>query len=1641
MSTGLFAGWFGREASRSRGQVALLRNAVAASVEQLESRTLLTAVLADTADTYIRNNSYANVNFGAAPYMIVKNPNGGDARAALVKFDLGSVGTITSGVLRATASLEFPEATPYTMSVFPVTQTSWEEGDGTVDSRNGNGTDTDNNPPGELTWNNAGAIFNAAVGSPALASTTINRYGMQTYSWDLTSYLQQQKQAGQNVVSFLFYTQEQGALWTKILSRESGPYGPSLVINGTGPSAPTATINAPDVNNASVQTMPVSVTYSGDLPIDPGSIAPSNITVQGPAGALPVLDAAVSQQGAGNSTTVIYDVAAPAGGWNAADNGFYTVVVQPNQVRDTGGGAAISSEGTFRAYVDDTVPPSSGILAPDVTSAGQSTYQFNVTFNDNVAMDTSWVDVDNVGVTGPTGQALTILSAHVDNPANGTPRTATYTVAAPGGVWTAADNGAYTVNYRSAQVRDTAGNAAAPSTVTFNVAIPSATDTTPPTASISAPSITSAGGATQQITVTYSDNVAVDVSSIGSNDIAVTGPRGRLDVTAVSTQQSANAPTVVATYTVAAPGGSWNAADDGTYTVTLSPNKVHDTSGNSAASVSGSFGVNIAASVPDSTPPTATISVGNINSPGGVQTVTVVYTDNIAVSAASIDPSDLTVLAPALGRVAVSGVSITPNQDSAQITAVYTLAAPGGSWGAEDDGNYTVELTPGGVTDTSGNAAAGSPSTFTVNIPTVDTVPPSASISAPDVLSPGGTNEAITVTFADNVAIDISSINASDISVVGPSGPLAVTAVNVGATQNGTPVSATFTVAAPGGTWGPEDNGDYTVTLLAGTVRDTSGNAAPQTSNVFHVNATLPDTTPPSAQITAPDISSAGGTTQTVTVIYTDNVAVNAASIDASDISVSGPAGALAVTAVHLAGGSGSPLVVTYTLAAPGGAWTAAANGSYTVALNADQVTDLAGNPAGGTSGSFVVDISAAVNPPTTDQTFANGQTVDTQFVTEDIITEPDGKILAVGHEGDLASGQSQGVIERINTDGTIDRTFGNNGMVISTAGVNEAYYSLVLQDAGHFIVAGTSGGDFVLARYDLSGHLDGAFGTGGRVITDFGTTADAARALAIAPDGMIVAGGDSDGNFAFSQYDPNGHLDPNFAQNGRALFGIGSGNDGMGDMAIEGDGKIVATGANGATVVVVRLTASGEPDGTFGTGGLANVLGLAALTDNGADHSESLAVQGNGYILVANRTGNGHFGVARLTPAGALDPTFGAGGIAAANFGGDDDADSIVVQPTGEIIVIGTSLKNGTGQTAVAAFDPNGSPLTSYGSGGMQTFPTGISTTSRELHIGDIVLRAFGTRTADGRVVIGTSDEAVSGTTSSTLRRIPVPGAEVGASTGTETPLGTFGQVGRKHVKLVVTDLDGTRITITLTGGTGQAFQSGDRIHLVINDLGRGVSLTITGKGGDGRISLSDVTISGTLRSMQAKNSDLFGQLHVTGAIGKLVLGNISGLVWSGDSIASVSAGDLSGNLYASGAIGKVKFANVSGTIASGSGVIGGVAAASLNDARILSGANLGTDGAIGGTNSDADSFGPGSIGTIKVTGAIKSSFIGAGVNPVDSTFGNNNDISAGSGSTIHSIVARSADSASRFEASAFGKIKLPATVNVLSDPRFRVL
>src|SRR5205823_1172487 len=89
--------------------------------------------------------------------------------------------------------------------------------------------------------------------------------------------------------------------------------------------------------------------------------------------------------------------------------------------------------------------------------------------------------------------------------------------------------------------------------------------------------------------------------------------------------------------------------------------------------------------------------------------------------------------------------------------------------------------------------------------------------------------------------------------------------------------------------------------------------------------------------------------------------------------------------------------------------------------------------------------------------------------------------------------------------------------------GSTDLAYALALQPDGKVVAAGytfTETYDFALARYHPDGTLDGTFGSGGLVTTDFGGTSDLAFAVVLQPDSKLVAAGSSGGEFALARYE-----------------------------------------------------------------------------------------------------------------------------------------------------------------------------------------------------------------------------------------------------------------------------------------------------------------------------------------------------------------------------------------------------------------------------------------------------------------------------------------------------------------------------------------
>jgi uncharacterized delta-60 repeat protein len=247
------------------------------------------------------------------------------------------------------------------------------------------------------------------------------------------------------------------------------------------------------------------------------------------------------------------------------------------------------------------------------------------------------------------------------------------------------------------------------------------------------------------------------------------------------------------------------------------------------------------------------------------------------------------------------------------------------------------------------------------------------------------------------------------------------------------------------------------------------------------------------------------------------------------------------------------------------------------------------------------------------------------------------------------------------------------------------------------------------------AGSLDPTFGIGGKVSTDFFGGEDFANAMAIQPDGKIIAGGHSFlfqglSEFALARYNTDGSLDTAFGVSGEVKTAF-PGQDGfITDIALQSDGKIVVVGTLEASnsfvsdFALARYDSDGSLDATFGAGGLVT-------TDFSGedDRASAVAIQTDGKIVVAGLTTNTttflrDFALARYNTDGGLDSTFGIGGKIITDFSSQDNGGSdIALQPDGRIIVAGTTSTDGFSfDFALAQYNSDGSLDASFGAGGI---------------------------------------------------------------------------------------------------------------------------------------------------------------------------------------------------------------------------------------------------------------------------------------------------------------------------------------------------
>jgi uncharacterized delta-60 repeat protein len=327
--------------------------------------------------------------------------------------------------------------------------------------------------------------------------------------------------------------------------------------------------------------------------------------------------------------------------------------------------------------------------------------------------------------------------------------------------------------------------------------------------------------------------------------------------------------------------------------------------------------------------------------------------------------------------------------------------------------------------------------------------------------------------------------------------------------------------------------------------------------------------------------------------------------------------------------------------------------------------------------------------PGDLDPTFGSSGVATTQlpggaFVGASAL-QNDGKIVVVG-EFKYSGDQFKPFIVRYNSDGSLDQTFGNGGIVTTlfVAGApagneSSAFYTVAIQPDGKIVAAGHAQGnvtngtgynDIALARFNTNGSPDASFGTGGQVLTHTGTDPDVQN---------------SDGR--------------------SSIYGLAVGADGSIYSAGGGDFIVNHTGGGESfNPIVIKYSSSGGLLGVnrfvISPAGFAGAANYAATTKLQGDNKLVMGIVGAQQTIQ-------NFVLVCLNPDLSFDTTFNGTGVVQTTFSaGVAQANGIVIDPDGKITASGS--QNGgnsdTGTLYAARYKPDGSLDAAFGNGGKVT-------------------------------------------------------------------------------------------------------------------------------------------------------------------------------------------------------------------------------------------------------------------------------------------------------------------------------------------------
>jgi uncharacterized delta-60 repeat protein len=234
-----------------------------------------------------------------------------------------------------------------------------------------------------------------------------------------------------------------------------------------------------------------------------------------------------------------------------------------------------------------------------------------------------------------------------------------------------------------------------------------------------------------------------------------------------------------------------------------------------------------------------------------------------------------------------------------------------------------------------------------------------------------------------------------------------------------------------------------------------------------------------------------------------------------------------------------------------------------------------------------------------------------------------------------------------------------------------------------------------------------------GKAITAFGTSWAGANAIALQPDGKVVAVGGCEitpsgaSKFCVARYNADGSMDATLGDNGRqwTVMSTGSSNDIARGVVIQSDGKMVLAGFCDVGGVnqfcMLRYTSSGLVHTNFGDSANGKVF---AAIGSGASSAYSIAQQPDRKLVLAGRCSEGGasvFCAARYDADGTLDTTFGSNGKVTTLVNDSGYALAMTLQPDGRILLAGRCTSGTNVNICLVRYLSNGALDASFSGNG----------------------------------------------------------------------------------------------------------------------------------------------------------------------------------------------------------------------------------------------------------------------------------------------------------------------------------------------------